>query len=228
VAVPFGLFAYVLDDQVGIAVFEAVFATAMIIGLLVLFRERFAGGWPSFLTANAFAVYVLHAIVITALGIALSGLVAPAIVKARVLGALGLPLCWTFAAAVRARCRESRRCCEPPPTGSADPLTGRGATRPPTGRRGRTRRGASTVDTLRCRRRPEGGGRGPRPGDRSRRTHDVASARSTCPRARSRAPSAHCPRRSSATPRSRTVTDIRMSRRAGETSPGAAEVPSIG
>jgi hypothetical protein len=66
-----------LDDQVGIAVFEAVFDTAMIIGLLVLFRERFARGWPSFLTANAFAVYVLHAIVITALGIALSGLVAP-------------------------------------------------------------------------------------------------------------------------------------------------------
>jgi surface polysaccharide O-acyltransferase-like enzyme len=102
VAIPFGLFAYVLDDQVGIAVFEAVFATAMIIGLLVLFRERFAGQWPPFLTANAFAVYVLHALVITALGIALSGLVAPAIVKALVLGALGLPLCWAFAAAVRA------------------------------------------------------------------------------------------------------------------------------
>jgi len=102
VAVPFGLFAYVLDDQVGIAVFEAVFATAMIIGLLVLFRERFAGQWPPFLTANAFAVYVLHALVITGLGIAVSGLEAPAIVKALVLGALGLPLCWAFAAAVRA------------------------------------------------------------------------------------------------------------------------------
>ena len=31
VAVPFGLFAYVLDDQVGIAVFEAVFATAEVV-----------------------------------------------------------------------------------------------------------------------------------------------------------------------------------------------------
>ena len=65
-------------------------------------KTRFADKWPPFLTANAFAVYVLHAIVITALGIALSGLVAPAIVKALVLGALGLPLCWAFAAAVRA------------------------------------------------------------------------------------------------------------------------------
>lgn len=102
VAVPIGLVAYVLDDQVGIAAFEAVFATAMIVGLLVLFRDRFAGAWPVFLTANAFAVYVLHAVVITALGIALSGFVAPAIVKALVLGALGLPLCWAFAAAVRA------------------------------------------------------------------------------------------------------------------------------
>jgi Acyltransferase family len=94
--------AYVLDDGLALAVFEAVFATGMIIGLLVLFRERFAAPWPPFLTANAFAVYVLHPVVLTALGIALSGLVAPAIVKAVVLGALGLPLCWAFAAAVRA------------------------------------------------------------------------------------------------------------------------------
>jgi peptidoglycan/LPS O-acetylase OafA/YrhL len=102
VAVVFGLFAYAVNNEVGIAVFEAVFATAMVIGLLVLFRARFAAPWPPFLTANAFAVYVLHALVLTALGIALSGLVAPAIVKAVVLGALGLPLCWAFAAAVRA------------------------------------------------------------------------------------------------------------------------------
>ena len=52
--------------------------------------------------ANAFAVSVLHALVLIALGVALSGLVAPAIVKAVVLGAIGLPLCWAFAAAVRA------------------------------------------------------------------------------------------------------------------------------
>jgi len=70
--------------------------------LLVLFREPFAAPRPSFLTANAFAVSVLHALVLIALGVALSGLVAPAIVKAVVLGAIGLPLCWAFAAAVRA------------------------------------------------------------------------------------------------------------------------------
>jgi peptidoglycan/LPS O-acetylase OafA/YrhL len=100
--------AYVLTSgfaaDVAIAVFEAVFATAMVIGLLVLFRDRFAGHgrWARFLSANAFAVYVLHAVVLTGLGIALAGVVAPAVVKAMLLGALGLPLCWAFAAGVRA------------------------------------------------------------------------------------------------------------------------------
>jgi hypothetical protein len=40
--------------------------------------------------------------VLTALGYALAGVVAPAIAKASILGALGLPLCWALAAAVRA------------------------------------------------------------------------------------------------------------------------------
>jgi glucans biosynthesis protein C len=90
--------------NVAVAAFESVFATGMVVGLLVLFRSRFAGHGPrsDFLSHNAFAVYVLHPLVLTALGYALAGLVAPAIVKALVLGALGLPLCWAFAAAVRA------------------------------------------------------------------------------------------------------------------------------
>ncbi len=46
--------------------------------------------------------FVRDLVVVTALGIALSGLLAPAIVKALVLGVLGLPLCWAFATAVRA------------------------------------------------------------------------------------------------------------------------------
>jgi len=90
--------------EVVVAALESVFATGMAVGLLVLFRARFAGHGPrvQFLSRNAFAVYVTHPLVLTALGYALAGLVAPAIVKALVLGALGLPLCWAFAAAVRA------------------------------------------------------------------------------------------------------------------------------
>jgi glucans biosynthesis protein C len=90
--------------DVAVAAFESVFATGMIIGLLVLFQNRFAGHSPraQFLSRNAFAVYVLHPLVLTALGYGLAWLVAPAVVKAVILGALGLPLCWALAAAVRA------------------------------------------------------------------------------------------------------------------------------
>ena len=101
---PAGVRAAPAGGRIATAVFEAVFATAhdhRAAGAV----PRPVGGhgrWAPFLSANAFAVYVLHAVVITALGIALSGLVAPAIVKALVLGVLGLPLCWAFAAAVRA------------------------------------------------------------------------------------------------------------------------------
>jgi glucan biosynthesis protein C len=86
--------------DVAIATFEAVFATGMIIGLPALFRDRFAGHGPraGFLAQNAFAVYVLHPLVLTALAVVAE----PAIVKALMLGALGLPLCWALAAAVRA------------------------------------------------------------------------------------------------------------------------------
>ena len=90
-----------LVGDVVLAVFEAVFATGMVIGLLVLFRDH-VNGEARFLSRNAFAVYVLHPLVLTALGYALAGVVAPAIVKALILGALALPLCWGLAAAVRA------------------------------------------------------------------------------------------------------------------------------
>jgi peptidoglycan/LPS O-acetylase OafA/YrhL len=88
------------SDVAGAAL-EAVLATGMVIGLLVFFREHVTGE-ARFLSRNAFAVYVLHPLVVTALGYALVGLVAPAVVKALVLGALSLPLCWALAAAVRA------------------------------------------------------------------------------------------------------------------------------
>jgi glucan biosynthesis protein C len=105
VAAPLGyVFTTGSAADVAIATFEAVFATGMIIGLPALFRDRFAGHGPraGFLAQNAFAVYVLHPLVLTALGYALAGVAAPAIVKALMLGALGLPLCWALAAAVRA------------------------------------------------------------------------------------------------------------------------------
>ncbi len=93
-----------LLQQAGIAVFESVFAAAAVTGLLVLFRERFDHQGPRgrFLSANAFAVYVLHPLVLVGLGYTFAWLAAPALVKFLIVGALALPLCWALAAAVRA------------------------------------------------------------------------------------------------------------------------------
>jgi hypothetical protein len=124
-----GPVAYVLTTgfaaEVAVAVFEAVFATGMIIGLLVLFRDHVAGHgpWARFLSANAFAVYVLHAVVLTALGIALSGLAAPAIVN-RSSSARSGCRCAGPSPPPSGRCRSCGRCSE---RGSARP--GGGPTR---------------------------------------------------------------------------------------------------
>jgi peptidoglycan/LPS O-acetylase OafA/YrhL len=93
-----------LVQQAAIAVFESVFAAAVVTGLLVLFRSRFdhLGPRGQFLSANALAVYVLHPLVLVGLGYAFAWLAAPALVKFLIVGALALPLCWALAAAVRA------------------------------------------------------------------------------------------------------------------------------
>ena len=86
-----------------LAVSEAVFATGVIIGLVVLFRERFnrQGSTGRFLSAQAYAVYVIHPLVLVGLGHALSWLDAIAVVKFAVMATLAVPLCWLAAYAVR-------------------------------------------------------------------------------------------------------------------------------
>ncbi|WP_017543276.1 acyltransferase family protein [Nocardiopsis prasina] len=82
---------------------ETLFSMGVVVTLLVLFRRlcnrsnRFLG----FLSDNAFAVYVLHALVLVALGLALSGWEASALAKFAGMAALAVPLCWVVAAAVR-------------------------------------------------------------------------------------------------------------------------------
>ncbi|MEO3791165.1 acyltransferase [Nonomuraea sp. B10E15] len=86
------------------AMSESALAVGIILGLLVLFRERLGrqGRLRRFLSAHAFTVYVIHPAVLVALGYALSGVQAPAIAKAALLTAIGLPLCWATAYLVRA------------------------------------------------------------------------------------------------------------------------------
>ncbi|MEU8322267.1 hypothetical protein AB0C33_28255 [Nonomuraea sp. NPDC048881] len=80
-----------------------MFAVGMIVGLVVLFRERFAEQGPRgrFLAGNAYAVYVIHPLVLVAVAWAVRGLHAAAVVKFALVLAVSLPLCWGLAYAVR-------------------------------------------------------------------------------------------------------------------------------
>ncbi|TDQ47190.1 acyltransferase family protein [Actinorugispora endophytica] len=81
----------------------AAFAVGVILALLVLFRERFdrQGRLGRLLSGNAYAVYVLHPLVLVALGHSFAWLEAPAVVKFAIVAALAVPLCWALAALVR-------------------------------------------------------------------------------------------------------------------------------
>jgi peptidoglycan/LPS O-acetylase OafA/YrhL len=89
---------------------EAVFATGILVGLLMLFRERWnrQGASGRFLAAHAYAVYIVHPLVLVALGYAFAWLDAPAAVKFLLVGTLAVPLCWLAAALVRSLPRADR------------------------------------------------------------------------------------------------------------------------
>lgn len=82
---------------------ENVVAIGAVVGLLVLFRERFSGqpAWARFAAQHSFAVYVIHPLVLVGVAVLLSPLVAPAGVKFLVLLALSVPLCWGVAYLLR-------------------------------------------------------------------------------------------------------------------------------
>ncbi|GAA3206628.1 acyltransferase family protein [Nonomuraea helvata] len=85
------------------AAWESAFAVSMVIGLSVLFRERFAGQGPRgrFLSDHAFTVYIIHPLVLVAVAYALRPLEAIAVVKFAMALVVALPLCWGLAYLVR-------------------------------------------------------------------------------------------------------------------------------
>ena len=85
------------------AVFECVFAVGVIIALLVWFRTRFnrQSLRARFLSDHAFTVYVIHPLVLVAVGSALRPIQLIAIGKFALLAVLALPLCWALAYLVR-------------------------------------------------------------------------------------------------------------------------------
>jgi hypothetical protein len=78
------------------ALWESLFAVGVIVALLVLFRERLnVQGWAGrFLYEQAYAVYVIHPLVLAGLGYAFAWLNAIAVVKFAIVAVLALPLCW--------------------------------------------------------------------------------------------------------------------------------------
>ncbi|MEU5861310.1 acyltransferase family protein [Nonomuraea sp. NPDC047529] len=92
-----------LVASAAMALWESVVAVGMIVGLAVLFRERFAGQGARgrFLSEHAYAVYVIHPLVLVAVAWAVRELHAAAVVKFALVVAVSLPLCWALAYAVR-------------------------------------------------------------------------------------------------------------------------------
>jgi glucans biosynthesis protein C len=86
------------------AICESALVVGLTMGLLVLFRERAGhqGRVRRFLSAHAYTVYVIHPVVLVALGYALGGVQAPAVAKFALLALLAVPLCWVLAFPVRA------------------------------------------------------------------------------------------------------------------------------
>lgn len=84
----------------------ATVATALgvVTAAVVLFRTRFSGQSPAwrFLAENSYAVYFVHGPVLVLIGLALSPVEAPAVVKFALLAGAALPVCWVVARAVRA------------------------------------------------------------------------------------------------------------------------------
>ncbi|MEE4418348.1 acyltransferase family protein [Streptomyces bugieae] len=92
------------------AAWESTFAVGVVLGLTVLFRERFHRQGPvaAFLSRHAFAVYLTHAAVLVGLGYAFRWLHTLAVVKFALVAVLALPLCWAVAYAVRRLPRADR------------------------------------------------------------------------------------------------------------------------
>jgi peptidoglycan/LPS O-acetylase OafA/YrhL len=85
------------------ALLENAFAAAVIVALIVLFREvaNRRGRVSAFLADHAFAVYFVHPVVLVLLSYALRGWEAVAVVKFGAVTLLALPLCWGAAYLIR-------------------------------------------------------------------------------------------------------------------------------
>ncbi|RJL35599.1 acyltransferase family protein [Bailinhaonella thermotolerans] len=93
-----------LIAHVAHGLFDGVYCVGMSLGVLGLFARRFTGA-PGpvgrFLSGNAYAVYVVHPIVLVAVSVALAGVPAAPLAKFALAAPLSLLLSWPAAAALR-------------------------------------------------------------------------------------------------------------------------------
>ncbi|HEY3503563.1 MAG TPA: acyltransferase [Actinocatenispora sp.] len=83
---------------------SALFAVGATVLAVLLFRtraHRVAGRFGRFVAQQAFTVYVVHPIVLVAVAVALIGVGGPAVLRALLLFAVAVPLCWLVAWALR-------------------------------------------------------------------------------------------------------------------------------
>ncbi|NUT44641.1 MAG: acyltransferase family protein [Thermoactinospora sp.] len=90
--------------QVAHGTFDGLYCIGMSLGILGLFSRRLARpprAFGRFLSDHAYAVYVLHAVVLVTVSVSLSNLQAGPLVKFALASVVSLPLCWAVAAAAR-------------------------------------------------------------------------------------------------------------------------------
>ncbi|WP_433040677.1 acyltransferase family protein [Dactylosporangium sp. CS-033363] len=85
------------------ALWDSTLAVGLVLALLTFFRARLnrQKRLRRYLTSSVFPVYVLHAIVVTAAGLALSRTDLPSLAKFALGAAIALPVCFLIAGPVR-------------------------------------------------------------------------------------------------------------------------------
>ncbi|MGW3347295.1 acyltransferase family protein [Nonomuraea rubra] len=85
------------------ALWDSSFAVGAVLALLAFFRSRLDGQGPlgRYLSAHAFTVYVIHAFVVTAAGLALGAVAWPTPAKFALVAAVTLPACFALAGPIR-------------------------------------------------------------------------------------------------------------------------------
>ena len=89
-------------QSAALSLWEALVCVGMSVGVLALFRLRLGrrGAFSTFMSDNAFAVYVIHPPILVGLAIALAPFAAPPIAKFVLLWIMGLVICFGLAAPI--------------------------------------------------------------------------------------------------------------------------------